>query len=97
LRSRGVGLALVLGLGLASARAVGLPAAGSEPDAARAPANAGDAIAVLVPDVAEPYRSVFAKIIEGIESSTHADVKTFPVGAVVDTVELGTRLRGAGT
>jgi putative ABC transport system substrate-binding protein len=78
-----VRLALVLGFGLAStAGAVDL-----------APA----AIAVLVPEVAEPYRSVFAKIVEGTESATHAGVTTIAVGANVDTAQLGARLRGAGT
>ncbi len=93
-----VGLALVLGVGPVSVvSATDLSPAGSEPAAVNAPAISTNAIAVLVPDVAEPYRSVFAKMIQGIESSTHAGVKTFSVGASVDTVELGTRLLGAGT
>ena len=92
-----VGLALVLGFGLAdAASAANPPPAGSDADVAHAPANPANVIAVLVPEVAEPYRSVFAKIIEGAESATHARVTTFQVGASVDPVELGARLRGAG-
>lgn len=38
-------------------------------------------IAVLYPDIGEPYRSVFWKIIEGIEDKTNAKVASYPVGA----------------
>ena len=38
-------------------------------------------IAVLYPDIGEPYRSVFSKIIEGIEESTQAKVSSYAVGS----------------
>lgn len=38
-------------------------------------------IAVLYPDIGEPYRSVFSKIIEGIEENTHAKVSSYAVGS----------------
>lgn len=37
-------------------------------------------IAVLYPDIGEPYRSVFSKIIEGIEENTQAKVTSYAVG-----------------
>ena len=45
-------------------------------------ATAADArIAVIFPDLGEPYRSVFAKIIEGIEEKTPGKVSSFPLAA----------------
>lgn len=41
--------------------------------------NAGS-IAVLYPDIGEPYRSVFAKIIEGIEEKSQTKVSSYAVG-----------------
>jgi putative ABC transport system substrate-binding protein len=38
-------------------------------------------IAVLYPDIGEPYRSVFSKIIEGIEENTQAKVSSYAVGS----------------
>jgi putative ABC transport system substrate-binding protein len=37
-------------------------------------------IAVLYPDLSEPYRSIFAKIIEGIEAQVGAKVQSYAVG-----------------
>lgn len=37
-------------------------------------------IAVLYPDIGEPYRSVFSKIIEGIEENAQAKVNSYAVG-----------------
>lgn len=37
-------------------------------------------IAVLYPDIGEPYRSVFSKIIEGIEENAQAKVTSYAVG-----------------
>lgn len=37
-------------------------------------------IAVLYPDIGEPYRSVFSKIIEGIEENTQAKVTSYAIG-----------------
>lgn len=38
-------------------------------------------IAVFYPDIGEPYRSVFSKIIEGIEESAQAKVSSYAVGS----------------
>lgn len=37
-------------------------------------------IAVLYPDIGEPYRSVFSKIIEGIEENSQSKVSSYAVG-----------------
>lgn len=51
------------------------------------------AIAVIYPDLGEPYRSVFAQIIEGIEARTKSPVANFAVGAHSDISELKSALR----
>ncbi len=40
-----------------------------------------DAIAVIYPDIGEPYRSIFTQIIDGIESKAKGRVTHFVVGA----------------
>jgi len=58
----------------------------------------GDAsIAVIYPDIGEPYRSVFAQIIEGIEDKAKVPVASYPVGANVDIGELRSALRRQDT
>lgn len=41
---------------------------------------AASPIAVIYPDIGEPYRAVFASIIDGIEKKTSTKVSGFPVG-----------------
>lgn len=61
---------------------------------ARAAALAdGGAIAVVYPDVGEPYRSVFNRIIEGIESSARMRVINYAVGADRSPADLAEELR----
>lgn len=55
-------------------------------------AGAGN-IAVIYPDIGEPYRSVFAQIIDGIESKAKGRVANFAVGPNVDAAELNDALR----
>jgi putative tryptophan/tyrosine transport system substrate-binding protein len=50
-------------------------------------------IAVVYPDIGEPYRSVFAKIIEGIEEQTRSRVPAFAVGANPNVAEIAGELR----
>lgn len=63
---------------------------------AAAPAWAGPkesgAIAVIYPEIAEPYRSVFAQIIDGIEDKAKGRVAKFAVGPNVDAGELNNSL-----
>lgn len=51
------------------------------------------ALAVVYPDIPEPYRSVFLQIIEGIEAAANAKVRAFAVGAHTDAAELAAQLR----
>ena len=50
-------------------------------------------IAVIYPDIGEPFRGVFAKIIEGIEDQAHGRVASFAVGGSVNLQELASELR----
>ena len=50
-------------------------------------------IAVIYPDIGEPYRSVFAQIIDGIEEKAKMQVTSYAVGANVDITELRNALR----
>lgn len=58
---------------------------------------ANNSIAVIYPDIGEPYRSVFAQIINGIESQTKGRVANFAVGANADVSELNNSLRQKDT
>jgi len=61
--------------------------------AAAAALQPGRGIAVVYPDIGEPYRSVFTKIIEGIEGQTRSRVPSFAVGASPNLQEIATELR----
>lgn len=65
--------------------------------ARRSDAPATGALAVIYPDIGEPYRSVFAKIIEGIEDSAKIAVRNYPISFHVDPAELGAQLKRNGT
>ncbi|MDZ4201537.1 MAG: ABC transporter substrate binding protein [Gallionella sp.] len=54
-------------------------------------------IAVIYPDIGEPYRSVFAQIIAGIQDKTRGRVSNFAVGTNVDVGELNDTLRQKDT
>jgi putative ABC transport system substrate-binding protein len=49
---------------------------------------AADAIAVIYPDIGEPYREIFEKIIEGIEDKAEIPVAKYPVSANTDIAAL---------
>lgn len=55
------------------------------------------AVAVIYPDIGEPYRSVFIKIIEGIEDGTTMSVRSYPVRADQDITVLNATLKRNGT
>lgn len=59
---------------------------------ASAAGNVGS-IAVLYPDIGEPYRGIFAKIIEGIEDKAKNKVTSFAVGSRFDPDELSNELK----
>lgn len=50
-------------------------------------------IAVLYPDLEEPYRAIFAQIIEGIEAQVGAPVASYAVGGTLSAQELLTQLK----
>ena len=54
-------------------------------------------IAVLYPDLGEPYRSIFAKIIEGIEDKSRVPVRNYPIPANADVNDLNAQLKRNGT
>ena len=56
-------------------------------------ADAEGAIAVVYPDIGEPYRSVFTKIIEGIENRAKSPIVSFAVGAGMDSAALRSALK----
>lgn len=60
-------------------------------------AQTAGVLAVVYPDIGEPYRSVFAKIIEGIEDGARLAVRTYPIGPNQDPAELNGLLRKNGT
>ncbi len=62
-----------------------------------AQAAGADSIAVIYPDIGEPYRSVFTQIIEGIESHAKGRVSNFAVGSNADAGELNNSLRRQDT
>ncbi len=58
---------------------------------------AGRGIAVLYPDIGEPYRSVFTVIVGGIEEQAGTHVPSFAVGAGVNPQEIAAELRRQDT
>ncbi|TAK91800.1 MAG: hypothetical protein EPO06_03630 [Burkholderiaceae bacterium] len=50
-------------------------------------------IAVLYPDMEEPYRSVFTQIITGVEKETGTPVNSYPIGPGHNPQELSNRLQ----
>lgn len=62
-----------------------------------AQASIASGIAVIYPDIGEPYRSVFAQIIDGIEEKARGRVVNFAVGPNVNVGELNDSLRRQDT
>jgi putative ABC transport system substrate-binding protein len=54
---------------------------------------AASSIAVIYPDIGEPYRSVFSKIIQGVEDKTRSRVASIAVGADVNLEGVASELR----
>ena len=51
-----------------------------------------DTIAVIYPDIGEPYRQIFAKIIEGIEGKAGTGLAKYPVSSDTDITMLNASL-----
>lgn len=60
-------------------------------------AQTGGNIAVIYPDIGEPYRSVFTQIIGGIEDKAKGHVTNIAVGQSVDVAALNNSLRRQDT
>lgn len=58
--------------------------------------NGEGGIAVIYPNLGEPYRSVFSKIIEGVENQARTRVTSIPVGPNQNVPELANELRRQG-
>jgi putative tryptophan/tyrosine transport system substrate-binding protein len=56
-------------------------------------ANGQSGIAVIYPDIGEPYRSVFSSIIDGIEEKAKVSVPAFAIGANANTQNLAAELK----
>ncbi|MES2152958.1 MAG: ABC transporter substrate binding protein [Pseudomonadota bacterium] len=54
-------------------------------------------LAVLYPNVSEPFRSAFISMIQGIEERTRLRVRSYAVDAKLDPVELNAQLKRNGT
>lgn len=65
--------------------------------ARKADALAAGTLAVVYPEIGEPYRSIFAKIIEGIEDNAKGALRNYPIAANVEPADLGVQLRRNGT
>jgi len=64
-----------------------------------APVGAAGALAgmaVIYPDIGEPYRTVFTSIIDGIEDSAKTKVRSFAIAPNADPNELNSQLRQSG-
>jgi len=68
------------------AAALGMAPLAAAPEASRA-------IAVIHPDLGEPFRTVFAKVIEGIEDRVRGRVASFPLGPAATPQDLSEELR----
>lgn len=63
------------------------------PAAQAGPDDATRSIAVVYPDIGEPFRSVFTTIINGVEDRAKGRVVGYPVSANASTAELAAELR----
>lgn len=63
----------------------------------KTPVESNGSIAVLYPDIGEPYRSIFVKIIEGIEAQLKTPVRSYAIAANQDATDLNIQLTRSGT
>lgn len=65
-------------------------------DPAPAPAPAGSALAVVYPELGEPWRAVFGSIIDGMEEQAGGPVRRFPLAPGQSATTVGPQLRRSG-
>lgn len=63
----------------------------------RANDHGAEAIAVVYPELGEPFRAIFAQIIDGIEDKANVKLRSYPVTANSDTAGLHAQLKRNGT
>ena len=56
-----------------------------------------EAITVIFPDIGEPFRSIFSKIIDGIDEQAKAKIRNIAIPANMEVSELNNMLRRTGT
>lgn len=78
----------------AAAPPVGATAEGGEQR--RMEPQAPGSVAVVYPNLGEPYHSIFATIIDGIEDNARSAMRTYPVAANTDPAELNAQLKRNG-
>src|SRR3569833_259546 len=71
-----------------------LAEAGKQAGAANA--ASGAAIGVVYPDLGEPYRSVFATIVDGIQDKARMPIRSYPVGPNAEQGTLESQVRHDG-
>jgi putative ABC transport system substrate-binding protein len=59
--------------------------------------GAAEPVAVLYPDLGDPFRRIFTEIIDGIEDQSRQPVHGYAIGAGQDAGELAGQLKRAGT
>lgn len=64
---------------------------------ARRHTTSGEPIAVLFPDIGEPFRRIFAEIVDGIEDHSRLPVHSYPIGPNQDPADLAAALKRNGT
>ncbi len=75
---------VLLSMALGTAAWVGSAVGAADPRAS---------IAVLYPDIGEPYRSVFTQIINGVEEETGNRINSYPIGPSYDAQQLSNELQ----
>lgn len=68
----------------------------AELDTRGSDAASGGGLAVLYPEIGEPFRQVFSQIVEGIESGARLPVRTYTVSQNTDAELLAQQLRRSG-
>lgn len=61
------------------------------------PESAAPPIAIIYPELDEPYRSIFSEIIAGIEEQAQAPVRRYPMGSNLSGADLSAQLQRNGT
>lgn len=89
-------LLLLAGLLGPAGPALAAPALREPGTAVETPAPAPGVLAVIYPDLGEPYRGIFNTILKGIEARARLPVQRYPVSSTLETAGLEAQLRRNG-